>query len=94
MSTNSEREIFEIAPHPTNLTFGLLKLIYGQRGPIFRVYQKYHIHYFDTLFLEQEGNSLFVNKEKERDSLFPKGGLKEFFISLKNFVFLNLIKTF
>jgi len=64
-------EISEIAPRPTPFTHSLLKKIYGQAGPVRRVYAKHGISYSDTKFLRIFGNELYVDREKELQSLLP-----------------------
>lgn len=99
-------EISEIAPRPTEFTLSLLKLIYSQNGPVSEVYKKYGVNFNDTDFLHIIGNELFVDKEKEIQSLLPAYSylqnqnfvLKFSYYSkivptIKNFFFLNKIRT-
>lgn len=67
-------EVTEIAPRPTRLTFGLLKAIYSQAGPIASVYAKHGVKYRDTGFLRIIGNELFIDKEKEMKGILPSAG--------------------
>ena len=67
----AKTEISEIAPRPCTVTFGLLKKIYAEHGPVDRVYKKYGVRYSDTDFLVIVGNELFIDKEKEIHSLLP-----------------------
>ncbi len=64
-------EISEIAPRPTPFTMDLLQRIYRQNGPVDRIYQKYGIGYCDTGFLRIFGNELYVDRERELQSLLP-----------------------
>lgn len=64
-------EISEIAPRPSLVTLDLLQRIYAQSGPVANVYKKYGVRYEDTKFLKVFGNELFVNKEKELQSILP-----------------------
>lgn len=64
-------ELCEAAPRPTPATFYLLRKIYAQEGPIAEVYEKEGIVYQDTGFLLTLGSRLYVDKEKELQSLLP-----------------------
>jgi len=100
-------EISEIAPNPCPLTLSLLQSIYQNDGTIQKVYQKYKIKHQDTKFLQLVGNELFVNKEKELQSLLPSYThfkshnftpklsfkSKQIVTSFLNSFRLNLIKT-
>lgn len=102
----AKTEISEIAPRPTLITLDLLKMIYAEDGPVASVYRKYGVRYTDTNFLVVIGNELYVDKEKEIQSLLPsysyflnkanlpKIGIdSKIFITLKNSFNLNKIKT-
>lgn len=78
-------EASEIAPRPARFTFDLLRSIYRQDGPISKVYKKYGIDYKNTDFLKVIGNELYVDKEKEIQSLLPA------YTYLKNKYFLPRI---
>jgi len=104
---HEKTEISEIAPNPWPLTLSLLQSIYQNYGPIQSVYQKYKIKYQDTKFLQLIGNELFVDKEKELQSLLPSYThfkshnftpkisfkSKKIITSFLNSFRLNLIKT-
>ncbi len=64
-------EISEIAPRPVPVTLGLIQRIYAVDGPVARVYRKYHVRYQDTEFLKLLGNELYIDKERELQSLLP-----------------------
>jgi len=99
-------EISEIAPRPTEFTLSLLKLIYSQNRPVSEVYKKYGVNFNDTDFLHIIGNELFIDKEKEIQSLLPAYSYlqNQNFVpkfsyyskiapTIKNFLFLNKIRT-
>ena len=88
--------ITEVAPRPKPFTFSLLEKIYANTWPILQVYKKYGITYSDTKFFTILGNDLYIDKEKELQSLFPilqlhTNGKYRFkriwwlFVSIKNF---------
>jgi phosphohistidine swiveling domain-containing protein len=64
-------ELTEAAPRPTPCTFDILKKIYGEDGPIQRVYKKYTIEYTPRDFLKIIGNELFCDREEELKTLLP-----------------------
>lgn len=66
-----KNEITEVAPRPTPFTFSLLERIYGEDGPIKRVYSHYHIQYTPMPFLKIIGNELYVDREQELQTLLP-----------------------
>lgn len=88
-------EISEIAPRPTPFTLSLLKMIYGQDGPIEKVYSRFGVQYMPREFLKIIGNELYVDREEEIKTLLPSysyfpnfkpgwAGIKGFFRTLKN----------
>lgn len=64
-------ELAEIAPRPKSFMLSLLQKIYDQGGPVAQVYKKKGIEYQDTHFLKIIGNELYVDKQKELQSLLP-----------------------
>lgn len=64
-------ELTEAAPRPTPLTFDFLKHIYGEDGPVQKVYKKYAIRYTPRDFLKIIGNELFCDREEELRTLLP-----------------------
>jgi|GEM_PF-609475 phosphohistidine swiveling domain-containing protein len=99
-------EISASAPRPTRITSDLLHLIYGNDGPVSKVYRKYGISYEDTDFLRIFGNELYVDKDREVRGLLPaygyfsKGDFKPRISrfsgigrTLRNIFFLNAIGT-
>ena len=64
-------EISEIAPRPTQITKDLLKKIYAASGPIQKAYAKHGITYESHSILKIIGNELFVDREKELQTLLP-----------------------
>ncbi len=81
-------EISEIAPRPTQITKDLLEMIYGQDGPIKKVYAKYGISYEPKDILQIIGNELFIDRLEERETILPQTGL---FRSIKNTLKLGKI---
>ncbi|MFH1253411.1 MAG: PEP-utilizing enzyme [Candidatus Uhrbacteria bacterium] len=61
----------EVAPRPSTFTFDLLKQVYSDNGPIARVWRQHGIKYFNTDFLRLVEGDLYVDREKELQSLFP-----------------------
>ncbi len=99
-------EISEIAPRPTQFTLDLLGHIYSQDGPVKNVYQKHKVNFINTHFLKIIGNELYVDKEREIQSLLSAYSYlknKKFIPrfnnyfkiipTIKNLFFLNQIKT-
>ncbi|MBT4849408.1 hypothetical protein HON36_00985 [Candidatus Parcubacteria bacterium] len=99
-------EISEIAPKPNTITLDILKKIYSPKGPVTNIYKKYNVAYKDTDFLKIVGNDLYVDKEKEIQSLLPAYSYlqnntysakfrkySKTLITLKNLLHLNKIKT-
>lgn len=66
-----KNEIAEVAPRPTMFTFSLLERIYGEDGPIMRVYAKHHIEYIPQSILRIIGNELYIDREQELHTLLP-----------------------
>jgi hypothetical protein len=64
-------ELTEAAPRPTPCTLDILKKLYGEGGPIQRVYKKYNIEYVPRDFLKVVGNELFCDREEEVKTLLP-----------------------
>ena len=99
-------EISEISPRPRDFTLSLLKKIYGENGPVEKVYEKFKIKYESKNFLKIIGNELYVNKEEELKTLFPAksyfakesfkirtANFKELLATLKNQIRFINIKT-
>ena len=98
-------EISEITPRPVTITFDILQCLYEKNGPIDKVYKKYGVDDEYTNFLKIIGNELYVDKEKEIKGLLPAysyynktfsprfSRLSKISRTIKNFVFLNKIKT-
>lgn len=92
-----KNEISEIAPRPSDFTFGLLQEIYAAGGPVAEVYKMHGLTYHAKNFLVLIGNELYVDRQKELVSLFPGYGYKESDYSrprLKLRGFLRTIKNF
>lgn len=100
----AKTELTEIAPYPDSATLELLTKIYAEKGPVQKVYQKHKIHYSDTQFIHCIDGELFVDKEKELQSLLPSYTYfssphsipkmrfdKNFLKSIKNIYHLNTI---
>ena len=64
-------EVCDVAPRPSTETFQLLQELYATNGPIDRAYRCQGITYTDTHFLRLIGDELFVDRERELQSLFP-----------------------
>ena len=90
-------ELCEAAPNPSEGTMGILRVLYADGGPVWRAYRRCGIVYCDTDFLRVVGGELFVERERELQSLFPSHSyffdetriprpvrLKGFWTSLKN----------
>jgi phosphohistidine swiveling domain-containing protein len=67
----AKTEVCDVAPRPSPETFKLLKKLYAADGPVDRVYRQFGIKYRDTEFLTIVQSELFVDREKELQSLFP-----------------------
>jgi phosphohistidine swiveling domain-containing protein len=88
-------EITEAVPRPSALMLDILKIIYGEKGPVQNVYQKNNVTYFPNNFLKILGNELFIDREEELKTLLPaysffsdkdlKPHLKHFRKALKTF---------
>lgn len=89
--------VCDVAPRASLETCALLERLYEQGGPIDRAYRSLGIAYAATDFLKVIGGELYVDKEKELQSLFPAYSyfftkeyrplpvrLKGFLTSLKN----------
>lgn len=63
--------VSEVAPRPSEFTFSLLKKIYANDGPVAQVWRRHGIKYFDTDFLRLYEGDLYIDREKELQSLFP-----------------------
>lgn len=90
-------ELCEVAPNPSEGTMAILRALYADGGPVWRAYRRCGITYHDTDFLRVVGGELFVERERELQSLFPSHSyffdetriprpvrLKGFWTSLKN----------
>ncbi len=91
-----KNEISQIIPRPCNLLLDLLDLIYGQNGPIEKVYKKHRIKYFPSKFWKMVGNELFVEKTLELKTVLPgyKFDPKKHKENLDFSKILNLPRTF
>lgn len=67
----AKTEVCDVAPRPTPETFALLKKLYAVDGPVDHVYHQLGIKYHDTEFLTLVQGELFVDRERELQSLFP-----------------------
>lgn len=67
-----KNETTESAARPVPLTFGLLKKIYSDDGPVKKVFEKEGVEYNPQKFLHIIGNELYVDQEKENKTLFPE----------------------
>lgn len=63
--------VCDVAPRASLETFALLERLYEQDGPVDRAYRSLGIVYAATDFLKVIGGELYVDKEKELQSLFP-----------------------
>lgn len=99
-------ETCDVAPHPSTETFQLLQELYAQNGPIDRAYRSFGITYTETQFLRIIGGELFVDRERELQSLFPsysyfvgddytpkQAKIKGFLTSLRNTSRLQKIRS-
>lgn len=66
-----KNEITEIAPRPSNFTQDILEILYGENGPIQKVYRKYKIQYLPDNIFKIIGNELYLDKNKEIKTLLP-----------------------
>ena len=66
-----KNEITEIAPRPSKFTQDILEILYGENGPIQKVYQKYKIQYLPKNIFKIIGNELYLDKNKEIKTLLP-----------------------
>lgn len=66
-----QTELCEAAPNPTPQTMELLRSLYAQGGPVDRAYRRCNIQYTDTDFLRLVDGELFVDRQRELQSLFP-----------------------
>lgn len=64
-------EVCDVAPYPSAETFALVQELYAKDGPIDRAYRSQGIRYTDTRFLRIIEGELFVDRERELQSLFP-----------------------
>lgn len=93
----AKTEVCDVAPRPSTATFELLQAMYAAGGPVHRAYETLGIKYVDTKFLRVIAGELYIDKEKELQSLFPSHSyffgvdyrprpvrLKGFLTSLKN----------
>lgn len=67
----AKTEICDVAPRPTPETFRLLEQLYADDGPVDRVYKKFGIDYHDTKFFKTILGDLYVDRERELQSLMP-----------------------
>ncbi len=67
----AKTEVCDVAPRPSPATFSLLEKLYATDGPVDLVYRQFGIKYQDTKFLTVVQGELFVDREKELQSLFP-----------------------
>ncbi|MEI6510907.1 MAG: PEP/pyruvate-binding domain-containing protein [Candidatus Uhrbacteria bacterium] len=63
--------VCEVAPRPSPETLDLLRRIYADDGPVARAYRSLGIAYADTSFLRLVGADLYVDRERELQSLLP-----------------------
>lgn len=93
----AKTEACDVAPRPSAKTFEILKAMYTDGGPVQRAYKRQGVEYHWTDFLKLFDGELFIDKEKEIQSLFPSHSyffgtayavrpvrLKGFLTSLKN----------
>lgn len=89
--------VCDVAPRPSRETFALLQRLYEKGGPVDRAYQACGVTYTDTEFLRLIAGELYVDKERELQSLLPAYSyfftkeyharpirFKGFFLSLQN----------
>lgn len=67
----AKTEVCDVAPHPSDETFSLLQKLYATNGPVQRTYKKFGITYTDTHFLKRILGNLYIDREKELQSLLP-----------------------
>lgn len=67
----AKTEVCDVAPRPSKATFELLQAMYAEGGPVQRAYHELGIKFFNTSFLLLVNGELFVDKEKELQSLLP-----------------------
>ncbi len=65
-----QTEIAEINPRPKSLLLSILKRLYLLDGPVCRAYQRLEVDYKAVDFIKIIGHQLFVDREKEVQSLF------------------------
>lgn len=63
--------ICEVAPTPAPATLQLLKKLYAHGGPVARAYEHLGVRYRDTGFLLLIGGQLYVDRERELQSVLP-----------------------
>lgn len=63
--------VTEVAPRPVPFTLSLLRYIYAQNGPIDKIYQRLGITYRVRDFLKVFGADLYVDRERELQTLLP-----------------------
>ncbi len=63
--------VCDVAPRASLETYALLERLYEQDGPVDRAYRSLGVTYAATDFLKVIGEELYVDKEKELQSLFP-----------------------
>ena len=66
-----KNDISAIIPRPSPLNIEILELIYGQNGPIDKIYKKYKVSYNYQKFWEIVGNELFIDRNLELKTLLP-----------------------
>ena len=101
----AKTEVCDVAPRPSRSTLELLRAMYAEGGPVQLAYRAFGIVYQDTNFLLTLNGVLFVDKEKELQSLFPSHSyfhgddykpkpvrVKGFLTSLKNTKRLQVLK--
>lgn len=67
----AKTELCDGVPRPSHDTFLLLQKMYEKEGPMDRAYKTFGIMYCDTKFLVRIMGELYVDKEKELQSIFP-----------------------
>ncbi|MGE3278529.1 MAG: PEP/pyruvate-binding domain-containing protein [Candidatus Altimarinota bacterium] len=63
-------------PRPSEAMLTLLERIYGEAGPVQKVYGKYRMQYQPSVFWKSILGELYVDREAEMRTLFPAYGLK------------------
>lgn len=63
--------VCEVAPRPSDETLDLLRRMYADGGPVASAYRALGIAYRDTSFLRVVEGELYVDRERELQSLFP-----------------------